>query len=1123
MTCNATRRGLLPARFLRFAALLLVVSCEAHVPVVRDHSNECSQLAQPCHLCQTNHLRMYMQFVPWMFVLILCIFSYFVRSFSLPCRVLRPIASCSMIAICICLILTGNSEALATPAVRSHSHECHQLANRCHDTLVQISHTFTPPSFWENLDDTILDPSFLSSFRSCRVGEASHPGPLNFRLAVTNPISIVSKEIQYRALRHDHHVHIAIAAETAATVKGQRVFRHMMAPDFSKIIWSPPVPEKRECSDGRESLRGQAAGVAILSTFPIRQAVGTLHQTHQQTSRLVHTIVNIGSVQLQIFAIYAYTPGGHSQANSFNAELLHAALDASTHLALPTLIVGDFNGNPFQWGTGSRLHALGFQDLVQLHPALHQCQMPATCRDVTRPDNALLCPKAANLLRHIQVLRNHMFDCHQPVLLDFQVDAAAGFEQRLPMPKSFLELPIDLDLLPATYDQVIQTHGKPTSLEEWGKTVEQAVDSAYRQTQMAEPDNPQQPRGLPRAFRGRCQPVTHQKVPLQALLKKGRPNDYNPLQEVHTIQGMRMTKQVRRLQSVLRAIQRTQPAWHTITLEWQACVNDTSFYGSFAGWCQWQPEIGPLPIHIPSVDMLQTMYQMAKHETDMKLAADHRVWLLKTAYRRYLDKHNGNKRAFALLRHTNPPVTELATTITQDGILVKHVDHAVIYVPDGMAFKTDMRISVADSTCHLLAQEPTHLTVDTSVAVPEGDVTVQQTQVAYTPATVAAELNQFWLPYWTVPNPNDVDPTALQEALQHLPADVLTDIQPYDLELWLDCVRQLKTHSARGVDGISAAELKSLPPRAIEHLMETMQSYSDGFPSWLMMAKTYPVPKVKGQLGPSQTRPITVLAQTFRLWSQTLSRCILRRMANTFPKEITGFLPGRSSLDACYAQQRRIERSRTQGTSFSGCCLDLIKCFNTIRRQVPLEALAHMGLARSHLQMWSASMHHLQRTWILGAFASDPVSVNNGLCEGDSFSVVGMLSLGMLWVSSVRHQDRISEMSAFADNWSWASTDARRHMILATTTDAITRLAGMQIDWNKSWIWSTAKQHLPALQRALAQITDTQQIRRLTHEMDLGCMFQFCGSHRLGKYAKRLQEGTRRLQVLQQMPHDMDT
>ena len=246
-------------------------------------------------------------------------------------------------------------------------------------------------------------------------------------------------------------------------------------------------------------------------------------------------------------------------------------------------------------------------------------------------------------------------------------------------------------------------------------------------------------------------------------------------------------------------------------------------------------------------------------------------------------------------------------------------------------------------------------------------------------------------------------------------------------------------------------------------------------------------------------------------------------MAHVFPREITGFLPGRSSLDACYAQQRRLERAREHAVPFSGCCLDLIKCFNTIRRQVPLTALAHMGLPADLIDTWSNSMQHLQRTWILGSYASTPVTVNNGLCEGDSFSVVGMLCLGMMWVTSVRHHDPISELSAFADNWSWATIARERHMQLAQTTQAITTLAGMSIDWTKSWIWSTAKPHLSALQQAIAQITDATMVQRLTHEMDLGCVFQFCGSHRLGKFAKRLKEGLRRFQMLQQMPHDMDT
>ena len=376
----------------------------------------------------------------------------------------------------------------------------------------------------------LLIPCASPNLPVCRVGEAMNPGPnpATIRLALTNPTSIVSKEREFTELRREFGVHLAAAAETAATNKGQRVFRHQIRQAYPKMIWSPPVAEKRERSDGEESLRGQASGVALLSVLPIRHAQGTLPNITLMTSRLLHGLVTVGHVQLQIFVMYGFTPGGHQQAHEYNADLLNRALDASTYLAMPTIILGDFNGDPFGWSTGPRLRTMGFHDLHMLHQQIHQTPYPPTCKDATTPDNGLFCPRAAAMVSRVEVLQLPMFDSHQPVLIDLHVDTASGFEQRLPMPKSFLALPIDLTCFPESYSNATSYMGTPSTLEEWGTKLEYAVDQAYRQSQLQhDPDAHVQ--GLPKSFRGRCQPRPIKTVALRALLKAGRQGDFQPL------------------------------------------------------------------------------------------------------------------------------------------------------------------------------------------------------------------------------------------------------------------------------------------------------------------------------------------------------------------------------------------------------------------------------------------------------------------------------------------------------------------------------------------------------------------------------------------------------------------
>ena len=956
---------------------------------------------------------------------------------------------------------------------------------------------------------------------SGRVGEAANPGPSSFRIAIVNPTSILSKEQEFQQLRTQHHVHLVAAAETSATARAQSIFQQKIAKSYSRIVWSTPAPDKRERSDGEISLRGHATGVAALSAFPIRAAKETIPAAWHQTGRIVHAVVAIGRQEFQVVVVYAYTPGGHSNATTLNSQLVHTALDAITYMPLPAIILGDFNGIPFQWEVGARLRAQGFQDLTRLHTVLHQKDMPPTCRDVTRPDNALMCPQAAAMVSQIQVHRDFMFDCHSPVFVDLQIDLAQQQQQRLVMPKTFLDLPIDLTLLNPNYHYITQQHGPPQSLEAWGQHIEHALDLAYRQTQQQ--STPTQPtRGLPKPYRGRCQPQVMKTFPMTALLRPARPGDYNPMFEIHTFLGQRMVKQTRRLQCVMRGLQKMPLPRQSILAGWKACLKDTAFSGNFVAWCLDTPELGPPAMDFPTLDYVSTAYQLAKHETNAKLHADHQIWKAKTAYRRHLDGQQGHRAAFSMLKQFQPPVTELQQQVQQTGMVVKYEEHSEIYFDDGTAFQVGLPVAVGSAVCTVHSQDEFSITVKPPITHSPSEP-VTQTQSQYTPADIAAKLNEFWDPFWNVADPESFDQTQLQQLLNQVPPQLLANTPMPTLQDWLDTVRRLNRRSARGVDGISAAEIKELPTLAIEHLKTICESYEEGFPSWLMLAKTVPIPKVKGPLQASQVRPITILAQTFRLWSQVFSRAIIREMGKVFPADITGFLPGRGPLDACYEQQRAVETAYTTSTPTSGCNMDLIKCFNTIRRKIPLKVLTHLGIPDGPLRQWELSMRHLQRTWCLQEFVSPPVGVNNGVCEGDPFSVAAMLSLGHLWVQNVKHSAPTCQLSAYADNWAWRTAQPSEHASIAAVTIEVTAIAGMSVDWAKSWVWSTSSAHLPSLKRALEPFAGRTQVQHLLHSMDLGCVMHYKGTHRLGKYAQRIKEGIRRLQMLASLPHDLPT
>ena len=91
-------------------------------------------------------------------------------------------------------------------------------------------------------------------------------------------------------------------------------------------------------------------------------------------------------------------------------------------------------------------------------------------------------------------------------------------------------------------------------------------------------------------------------------------------------------------------------------------------------------------------------------------------------------------------------------------------------------------------------------------------------------------------------------------------------------------------------------------------------------------------------------RPITVLAQCYRLWSKVVTRVILQKLGTLMPKEVTGFLPGRGPADASYCQQFLLEGAHATNTCQSGFALDLKRCFNTIGRKGAAQIMKVVGI-----------------------------------------------------------------------------------------------------------------------------------------------------------------------------------
>eukprot|EP00438_Fugacium_kawagutii_P005146 Skav207840 [mRNA] locus=scaffold3025:85744:89028:+ [translate_table: standard] len=414
--------------------------------------------------------------------------------------------------------------------------------------------------------------------------------------------------------------------------------------------------------------------------------------------------------------------------------------------------------------------------------------------------------------------------------------------------------------------------------------------------------------------------------------------------------------------------------------------------------------------------------------------------------------------------------------------------------------------------------------------VPPHTCRVHQTVHHVSDSDVASQLTTYWSQYWlrdpvySVKDellPLREDPTGqfLWNVLPTIGWDRWTC--PHTVEAWLEAIHQIKTRSAPGIDGITFKELRAIPSICISWLIDII-TRSGPFPDWMMLARTVPLAKKEGDLRVSDSRPITILASIYRVWSKVTCHALVSHISAFLPRHITGLLPKRGAFQAIYKQQWALEHAKQRGISLQGITLDLTKCFNTLRRTRLLQQMRDLNFPAELVECWYFSLQSLSRYWDIGGFASDTVGSTTGCPEGDAFSVLTMLLVCLAWTSLVTHDDTDIEASAYADNWSMRGPFHTHEQALRDTL-RLCDFLGLSIDWSKTWLWSTDGNHIDDLRSLVQHITGCSSVAVKLRATDLGCEVAYKSHAVFGRMIDRFDRARARLVRLQRQRwrHDL--
>ena len=345
--------------------------------------------------------------------------------------------------------------------------------------------------------------------------------------------------------------------------RAQRLVRQDLKIKGFQSVWGDPVPAHVSSKTGLDTLRGYAAGVAIMSSLPLHYPSVPLRPEVLSTNRLVEGSLRIGHMQLRVICMYGF-PSAYADHRQRNQSLLQMVLERIVHSQMPTLIGGDLNCMVQELPAWQALLHLGYVEYFEFHKARFNQVLPATCRGVTRHDTLLLPPCLQSLVVGAEVdVKSRRFDTHDPLVVHLScAHAAPTWIWRMPKPWTTFGPDMDWAVQHYTANQAhVQDAISCCSCPEdvsaafslWADALEHSVDAAIRHGHRVDPVA-QPHTSLPRAARGRCRERTRVARLATHVARRGRDGDYNPTLEAATIASRRRVRQVRRLQTLLRGL-----------------------------------------------------------------------------------------------------------------------------------------------------------------------------------------------------------------------------------------------------------------------------------------------------------------------------------------------------------------------------------------------------------------------------------------------------------------------------------------------------------------------------------------------------------------------------------------
>ena len=933
-----------------------------------------------------------------------------------------------------------------------------------------------------------------------RIGEALHPGPLLgkpcdnlLNIYTSNPTSLVGKENHY-----DHMLDgIHLIAETSATQTAQKICTARFKHKQMRCLWSQPMTAYKQSS---ANLRGYAGGTAIVSPFPVHRGLEPIPSYLQNADRFVDGVVQYAP-QLHMYCATIYGP--HINHRYYNPKtIMNQIMNFVGQKALryqgPACIAGDFNCGLFDIECWPSLQAAGWVDAAQLSSTLNDHPIETTSKDSARHSFILCNRQLAAALIECRTIKHHLFSVHPVLHAKFNYKVATQSFTQWKLPKSFDRYIIDNQVAEQyaqhkclerqnIHDIAMEENNLPKFCQNWTYIAEQtlansAVDVEGNHIKV-------RPGHIGRA---KCNHFVNQPAAMP-IIPRPRQGDHQPISEQGSVELRRWGKQLHRLQSIVRQYQsynQTQNpnAFAQLNTLWYHILHAKGFDKHFHQWIIIKHE-NYVPLNLPS---FQYCLDLKNVFSQWYISQEHHIWLQRTKLKQLeiiIDIPKGGRIAFQQIRDdTFPPLhaihferqaTLVRTRCTKDGTKVFKVNsgHNLCVGP----------IQIQGQQANLICVQPNKIHLDRKIKWKSTDQQITQEDFTMDPYDMHQQLYQAWEPYFCR-DQDEQTQSEWEEALtflEHVQNFPVMNEQPITGEQLYLAIKKTKLARSRGGDGFSTLDLRRLP-MALWNMMASIFSKIEHLHCWpeaWTLAKTLCLPKMPSPKTPLDIRPITVMSKMYRVWGKIRGGQVAEHLASHVPKTIGGPCAQVSSEMIAFYTADRIEEALCEKSPLSGVVLDIVKCYNSIRRLPLQKLLLALGIPNNIVNTFFAAMAQLQRFFQICDKCGTTFKTTTGIVEGCGFAVPCMLAIGIWADSIISHTTPNAESVMFADNWSIFHHQPYQLLKALHSLLSFVEAMKMKIAPSKSWLWSTSALHRTQL---LHQNHRCQNIPVINAAKDLG-------------------------------------